>query len=134
MAVQADTLLEPKGPLTTTLFPNEDRGALLVRADAYLERADADGRVKGLDPAVIDQGTTALALHFAFSDVVIRMSSEPLTVNVAEKGSHGYSTAQIETMKQLRDGYLNDLEDLIETNDATVISPGTTAIPNRFTW
>jgi hypothetical protein len=136
MAVAAAALIEPTGPLTTSLFPGEDGNALAVRVDAYLTAALTDPRVAAIiaaDGTKTDAAKTAYALFRAYSAVVQRMNSEPLTVNVTEKGGHGYSTAQIGAMQQLADKYDAALDALLPVASQPVagLSVG---IPNVFSW
>jgi hypothetical protein len=135
MATTHDDLRVPKGPVTPKLFPGTTKNKLNTLLDGYIDRAAADPRVTGeTDNAKHDPITKALALHFIFEDVYVRMSSEPLNVNIAEKGGHGYNTAQIDNMRALSQKYLDEAVGL-----ATVITTATniglnTRVKNIFTF
>lgn len=113
------TLLQPAGPIDPKLFPGEGRKALGIRLEAYVDRAYLEPRVADMDVdtednvALQDRAARAYALYLAFMDVYTRMLTEPVTVAIAEKGSHGYTMAQINAMKALADGYLVEFEGLV---------------------
>lgn len=135
MPLAAADLIAPNGPIGPTLFPGEGSNELAARIDGYLASAYADSRVTALDnDGTRDRGARALALYTAFTDVYIRMSAEPLTVNIAEKGSHGYSAAQLQNMKNLAAGFLAELEDLIPIETADVVVRGTKSVKNVFVF
>lgn len=135
MAIDSDLLLSPNGPIDPKLFPGEESNVLAARLERYVENAYDDERVAALTPdAVKDKGARALALSTAFNDVYIRMSAEPLTVSLgSEKGSHGYSAAQLQNIKAIADGYLAELEDLVPTTSDAVVA-GTMGVRNTFVW
>jgi hypothetical protein len=134
-------LIDPVGPLETRLFPGEDAITLTARVQAYLDAGYADSRIVAIgddtpaDAALQDQMARAYALWRAYDAVYQRMLSEPLTVNVAEKGGHGYSTAQIDGMQARAEQYLAELNALIPVPiSTTTIYPGTTSVPTLFRW
>ncbi len=132
--LDSTTLLAPQGPLTPTLFPGDDVNALKARADAYVTSAYVDSRVVDIvDATTKDKAAKALALYSAFMAVYIRMTAEPINVNIAEKGTTTYSTAQLANIKAIADGYLAELESLVEP-DGTAVDAGTLSISNRFVW
>ena len=93
MALQASDLIDPTGELTTGLFPGSDANALTSRVSAYLTAAALDSRVLAIiagDATKADAAKRAYALWRAYTAVVLRMNSEPLQVNVTERGSSGY--------------------------------------------
>jgi hypothetical protein len=132
MPILPTDLLEPGGPITPKLFPGEQSNVLSVRLQGYIDRALSDSRVAVAAGSTQDQMARALALHFAFTDVYIRMSAEPMTLNVAEKGGHGYTAEQIRNMRGLADKYLDDLLGFLP--GTTAVRPGTMAVPNVFGW
>lgn len=137
LTLTAADLIEPTGPLTTTLFPGDDAHALSTRAEAYIAAAAGDSRVAAIiaaDASKADAATRAYALWRAYTAAWQRMSLEPITVNVQEKGSHGYSTAQLANIKALADGYVADLEAMVPAPTTESVPLGTTAVANQFTW
>lgn len=134
MAVIAEDLLEPNGPLNAKLFPGEQSNVLALRLAGYLTRAGNDPRVVAEpDATKQDPMTRALALYYAFTDVYVRMSAEPLTLSVTEKGSHGYSAEQIRNMRGLADRYYAEMLGLM-TVSTTTTRPGTMPVRNVFGW
>ncbi len=138
MTIDASALITPNGPITAVLFPgtNGDSKQLEALVTAFLANAYADARVVAVtdDDAKKDRMAKALALYTAYDAVYQRMVAEPLTVTQAEKGSHGYSTAQIEAMKEIRDGYLAAFEDELPVEESVPSTNFNSAVPNRFTW
>lgn len=133
MAITTASLLEPEGPITFKLFPGEQSNVLTVRLQGYIDRALLDSRVVAQpDPTKVDPMTRALALYYAFTDVYVRMSAEPMTLSVTEKGSHGYSAEQIRNMRGLADRYLAEMIGFLPVSVG--IRPGTVAVPNKFGW
>lgn len=123
----ADALIEPNGPLDTTLFPGDDSVALRTRVIAYLANAYMDRRVIAAagDANVQNGKAAALVLYTAYMAVYRRMLREPLTVKVDEKGGHGYSTKQIDAMKELADEQLEIVDAPIDqpVPDAAIQKP-----------
>lgn len=110
-------LIAPNGPIQPTFFPTS---ALPVGVnlsglmDAYVTRAYADARVSTLTSETAkNTGAFSLAAYLALMDVYGRMLTEPTSVNIAEKGSHGYTKDQRDGIKALADQYLADLDALI---------------------
>jgi len=136
MALAPTGFISPLGDLTTSLFPNEDRNALSVRVSAYLEAAPDDARVQAIiaaDATKTDAATRAYVYWRAYRAVVQRMNTEPLTVSVTEKGSHGYSAAQIGAMQQLADGYDQQLDGLLPVAEQPAHAQSV-GVPTVFTW
>lgn len=142
MALVATDLITPNGPLSLVLFPNIDAKALETKVGVFLTHAYNDPRVAAVtesddsDQALAkeERMAKALALYAAYSEVYQRMVAEPLTVNVAEKGGHGYSTAQIAAMKDIRDGYRDAFEDELPVEETIPSTNFNSAVQNRFTW
>jgi hypothetical protein len=132
MMTPADLRL-PAGPVTQDLFPGEQGNVTDVKLQGYLDRAYGDSRLTS-DPATgrYDRMARALALHFIFFDVFVRMSAQPANLTVAEKGGHGYDMEQIENMRTISDQYLAEFTGLL--TPATNANTGTPnrAIPVRF--
>ncbi len=121
MAIDPAELLSAQGgPLDMVLFPGEQSNQVEARLQAYLDRAYADARVSiQQDQTVKDNLARAYALYLAFESVYLRMSAEPLSVQVTEKGGHGYSTEQIRNMKYASDKYLADFNGLLVVPGST---------------
>lgn len=135
MSIVAADLLQPNGPVTAKLFPGLSKTKLTTQLTAYIARAAADSRVVDETNATKkDPITRALALYYTFNDVYIRMSAEPISVNVTEKGSTGYNMAQIDNMRALAQGYLDEAIGLVTVAISTTRSTSNAAIPNRFTF
>lgn len=129
-------LLSPKGPLDALLFPGEASNVLAARLDQYLATAYAKTEVAAqTDPDLQNSLAYNWALYLAFSFVHMRMSAEPITLNVAEKGSHGYSQAQIDTMKRFADKYHSDFKTLLIMPGVSVSRlPGSISVRNTVEW
>ena len=122
MAVLAVDLLAPNGPLDAKLFPGLASNELSALIDGYILSASQDPYVLVANPAIVDRMTRFRALEYAFIAVHVRMSAEPATVAVTEKGSHAYSTEQLRNIKELALGFRRQFEDLIVST--TPVSEG----------
>lgn len=138
MPVAPADLLAPKGPVTTTLFPGEGVPELTVRLQQYIDNGEADSRVAAMPADQQDALVRNYALYQVFRDVHIRMTAEPLTVSVTDKGGHGYSTEQIKSMKELRDRFLGDFEAGLVVEEAAPAPPpsfpGSISVPTNVRW
>lgn len=139
MAVVPAQLLAPSGPITPLLFPGEDTNALTSRLQAYIDNAGLRSEVIAAagDVPRADNMIIAFALWTAFTDVYIRMSAQPLTINVTEKGGHGYNTEQLRNMKALAQKYWDDFVNLqIVPVPATTpgATPGTQSVSTDVRW
>lgn len=135
MAVTADDLKKPKGPITSELFPGVPSNVLDANLEVYLDRATSDPRIiADSDQSKTDSRVRALALHFAFQDAYIEMNAKPLTLSQTEKGSHGYSTEQIRNMRNLADKYLQEFLGLLTPSEGSARRGRTVAIPNRYSF
>lgn len=136
MAVLPDQLLAPEGPITPLLFPGEGVTELKVRLQAYIDNASLRPEVVSGDPARVDGMMIAYALYTAFTDVYIRLSAQPLTINVTEKGGHGYSAEQLRNFKALASKYWDDFVAL-QVVPGTVQpsrTPGTLSVGTDVRW
>jgi hypothetical protein len=134
MALTAVDLIQPKGPVDMALFPGLQSNVVSAIVDQYLTTAYNDERVAAqTDVNRKDMLAQAWALYLVFGTVYTRMLAEPLTVNLTDKGSHGYSTEQIRGMAGLRDKYLADFNGLILVPGALPPSqfPGSFSLRNR---
>lgn len=134
----ADDLIEPNGPIEIGLFLGEvnDSIALGARVTAYLAQAYVDSRVvaAAADTNVQNRKAKAFVLYTAYMAAYRLMLRSPLTVNVNEKGSHGYSTKQIDAMKQLADDQLEIVEEPIDqpVPDEAIAKP--ISVPTEVCW
>lgn len=135
MPVVADDLMAPNGPVDTFLFPKTGRRQIAARLTQYLANAYADARVVALasDTTRSDRLARAWALYQVYTAVVDRMSAQPLTVAVTEKGSSTYSSAQIQNMKDRAAQYLAEFEGLLIVTPYGKPSqfPGSLSLPIR---
>lgn len=113
MAVVANDLLIPNGPVDAKLFPGLASTDLSVLIEGYILSGAQDPFVLVADPALKDRMTRLRALEYVFTAVYVRMSAEPVTVNVAEKGGHSYSTEQLRNIKAIAMQYRAEFESLI---------------------
>lgn len=107
--------MAPNGPVEAFLFPKEGLRAIAARLTQYLKNGYEDPRVAPLsdDLQRYDKLARAWALYQVYRAVYTRMSAQPLTVAVTEKGSSGYSSEQIRNMKAIADGYLAEFDGLL---------------------
>lgn len=125
----------PNGPVTQNLFPNEQGNVIDTRLQGYLDRAYADPRLTTEpDTAKHDRMARALALSFIFFDVFVRMSAEPATMQVAEKGGHGYDMEQIENMRTISEQYLQEFVGLLSPATNTNVGTPNRAVRNVYSF
>lgn len=129
-------LIQPAGPLTTTLFPGRDGNGLAALVDGWLTVAyERDDVVdQAADVAKQNRMARAYALYLAYTDVYRRMLAEPNQVQVAEKGSSTYTDKQRDAMKAIADGYLQEYLNEVPTAAADTVTPGTATVPVRLAW
>ena len=136
--IDAADLLLPKGPEDPVLFPDTEVVIITGYLEQYLANGYSDPRVDVLtDDNRKDALARAWALYQVFDGVATRMSAEPLSVNGGpEKGSTGYSTAQIANIQAKADRYLAEFLGLLTAPlGATVqASTGTLAIQTDVQW
>lgn len=136
-ALTAADLLSPTGPVESFLFPEEDSNVLEARLTQYLANAYADERVAAQQDDVRKNGLARnWALNLVYTAVYTRLSSEPATLTVTEKGGHGYSTEQIRNIKSLADKYWNDFLGLLVIPPALPASqlPGSISVRATVDW
>lgn len=137
MAVTPDDLKVPNGPVAPSLFPGEGANELDARLQKYLDKGAADDRVTSMPVDLRDGLVTNYALYQAFRDAHLLMVTKPLTVNVTEKGGHGFSNEQIKSLAAMRDQYLlafnNGLViDVVPTAPPKI--PATQAVQTDVRW
>jgi hypothetical protein len=136
MAVAPDDLKAPVGPVDAKLFPGIASTALSDILAAYIANAEQEPAVLAAPADRQDPMVRSHALYQAFTAVYIRMSAEPMTVTVTEKGGHGYSVEQIKNMRALADKYLSDFNALIilPGTSRPGITPGSVSVPTSVRW
>lgn len=131
-------LLSPAGPVESFLFPGEDSKALATRLTGYLTQAYADARVAAQTDALKKNALArAWALYLVYTAVYSRLSANPATITVTEKGGHGYTATQVQSFKDLAAQYLADFNGLLSLDTGTVHDsplPGTQAAQFSFQW
>jgi hypothetical protein len=130
-------LMSPVGPITAALFPGEQSNVLEARLTQYLDNGYGDERVAAqTDQSRQDMLARAWALYQAFTDVYIRLSAEPTTLAVTEKGSHAYVAEQLRNFKALADKYLSDFNGLLIIPPAVPLQriPPTMSLRNNVEW
>lgn len=122
--------------MDSKLFPGLESRALDNRLDGYIAKSSDDVNIVTADASVRDKMITALSLYYTFRDIVIRMANEPARLEIAEAGAHTYNAQQLETMKELRDGYLAEYNGLVVPVPTTSTSslPGTRTARTRQIW
>ena len=123
--------------ISPEMFPGEMGNVLSARLEGYLTVAYADARVAA-QTAEPTQNSLAFAWahHLAFMDVYLRLTVQPASVTLTEKGSHSYLVEQLRNMKALADKYLADFNGLLLLPPASPPSqfPGTMSVRNVVDW
>lgn len=137
MAILPDDLRTPKGPADAALFPGEDTAAIDARLSAYIANAEVEPRIVAAPGGSQDGLVTNYALYQWFRDAHLLMVAKPLTVNVTEKGGHGYSNEQIKALAATRDGYWSAFLGGLPVSTAPApapIHPGTRSVSTDVRW
>ena len=139
MAVTPAQFLAPAGPITPLLFPGEGVTELTARVQVYIDNAGARAEIIAAagDPARVDSMTIAFVLYTTFTDVYVRMSVEPSTVRVEEKGNHSYLAEQIRNIRALAEKYWADFVALAELPVPKMVAgivPPTQSISTDVRW
>jgi hypothetical protein len=101
----------------------------------YINRAFLDPRLTAeTDTTKYPSMARALTLYFVFWDVYIRMNAQPKTLTVAEKGGHGYDMSQINNMKELAEGYLDEFAGLMTVIPTATVRGLNASVRNRFVF
>lgn len=128
-------LMPPKGPVAPALFPGVQSNVIEANLTAYLSRAEGDARIAAeTDESKTDSLVRALALHYVFQDAYIEMNAKPLTLQVAEKGGHGYSMEQVRNVRVMAEQYIEEFLGLLTPKIGTATKGGTRAVPNRYSF
>lgn len=138
MAVTATDLIEPRGRITSAMFPADDPVQLTERVARWLTVAYARSDVAVLSAPTIDEAAEHYAYARAFEAVHLRMSAEPSSVSMSDGGSGAVSTsytqAQLATFKNMADAEwaaFGRLTIVIETETPRY---GGGAVAARFTF
>jgi hypothetical protein len=137
MPLVAADLVSPAGPVEGYLFPGEDSNVIEARLTGYIEAAYNDERVAAQTDATLqDKLAYPFVLGRVYDAVVTRLSAQPATVTVTEKGGHGYTSEQIKTFKELAQKYWSDFFALLVTPTAIQPSqfPGTRSVRATVEW
>lgn len=129
--------MSPAGPVEGFLFPGEDSNVIEARLTGYIEAAYNDERIAAqTDAALQDKLARPFALSRVYSAVVERLSANPATITVSEKGGHGYTAEQIKTFKDLAAKYWSDFLFAVQVPPALPPSqfPGTLSLKANVEW
>jgi hypothetical protein len=132
MALDPASLLARRGPVTIALLAGDadpksfgKKEALAALTD-YIAAANADERVAAVaDETIRDKAARAFVLWQVYNDAYVGMLNRPASVTVTDKGSHGYTAAQIAGMKAIADDYQSQLETIL----ASVATESSTPAP-----
>jgi hypothetical protein len=137
MPIAAADLMSPAGPVEGYLFPGEDSNVIEARLAGYVDAAYNDERIAGqTDAALKDKLARPFALYRVYASVVERLSANPATITVSEKGGHGYTAEQIKTFKDLAAKYWSDFLGLLVIPPALPPSqlPGSMSVRATVEW
>jgi hypothetical protein len=109
-----------------------------AQVQSYLDKAYGLEAVAAFQSDETRQNNLAMAyaLYLVFDFVAMRMSAEPLTVSVTEKGSHGYSAEQIRQMSDRAQKYLSDYRAMLvlDPTQRPRQVPGAVSLPNTVVF
>lgn len=143
MAVEAESLIQPLGPIAPSFFPDDTEppasadGSLLARLSAYIERGEdkvaEEGSVSDEDTAVRNW-----ALHLAFSDAYTLMASRPSGETYpAGLGGQTFNSEQLKSFRLEAQKYADAYETVIAASNAATDTPSfnvTRTVTNKFEW
>jgi hypothetical protein len=137
--IVASDLMTPNGPVEMFFFPGEHSNAVEARLSAWITSTYADPRLAPFasDEDRLNRLATAGALARVYESVYMRMNNSPLTLNVTEKGGHGYSMEQIRNVKNLWLQYKGEFEGLLIVDagkSPAPMVPKTCSVPMRTVW
>lgn len=122
MALVAADLLEPLGPLTAALFPEDTVsgsgvGTVTYRLNAYL--TDGYTRAGSLTGDDADAAARLWAMYRAYVAVTTRLANEAATVSLADQGARTRTDAQRELFQQMADATLAEFRLLVPSDALT---------------
>ena len=128
-------LLAPAGPIDPKLFPGLGSNEMTVLLQSYIDTASLQSAVVSAPATRVNGMVKAYALYLIFDAVYIRMSSEPLTLAVTEKGSHSYNMEQVRNMRGLSERYMTEYQNLVMLATApNLTGDGSRPLKNVFGW
>lgn len=102
MAVEAESLITPEGPVDPNLFPEDDpppameENSLLYRLETYIRKAEEKVALEYPLLLETDEAVGYWALHLAFRDAHTGMIARPSSEQyMAGLGGQAYSSQQI---------------------------------------
>jgi hypothetical protein len=143
MAITADDLIAPNGPIEVTLFPGEDvegeiGGSTILKDRLNIYIAQASAKNAGISFPDEDAADTAWALHLAFEAAYMVAVARPSTDNaqVAVLGSETYSKDQRDALLIKANEYLDEYLALLAEVPTTSAQKGvpTRSTTNEFAW
>lgn len=143
MAISAEDLLAPAGPVEPALFPGEgqkDNKVLLARLTSYVNQAYDQISGFTFDPTTKeDDAARAYALYLAFEGAhtlaLARPAEEDFQVELM--GKVLFSKDQRQGLKELADKFLGDYFSFVEdTGGTTAAATGVPShqVTNVFVW
>lgn len=130
-------VIAPNGPVDGGLYPETASNVFTARVQGYMDKAYADERIAAQTDAVRrDNLARAYTLATVYDDVVSRMSTQPLTVTITDKGSSGFSAEQIKSVRDIAAKYWADFNGLliVAPNAPPTQFPGTRAVRVEVEW
>lgn len=111
MAVTTDDLKVPDGNLASEMFPNiNDFDAAL---QAWIDDGSSRSSSHGLSGDDADDATKEWAYHRAYLTIYLRISSDPVDVDLEDQASRRYELAQAKEFKALADEHKDRFEILV---------------------
>lgn len=143
MAITADDLLSPNGPVEPGLFPGEDiegdvPGSTILKDRLGVYIAQASAKNSGISFPDADAADTAWALHLTFHAAWILSIARPSTENaqVPVLGSETYAKDQRDALYEQAEYYLGEYNELLAQVPTTEAQKGlashTTAV--EYDW
>lgn len=126
MSVVPSQLIAPVGMVELFMFPGETQTQVETRLQAYIDEAVDE---KGSES---DAATKHWAYYRAFTQVVLRLSTQAESVDVTDEGSHSYGSRQADRLRDLAGEHLAEWNALIETSSLADAPYG--AVPFKPTW
>lgn len=121
MALTADDCLYPRWRLKAEVFwPAETLAQSTKAAKAALnggliDQGNTKGTADGFSGTALDTAARWYVGYLAAQGRLDQMAGLPSAVDVRDEGSSSYSAAQLAEMVRLRDEFLEEYEDLVDT-------------------
>jgi hypothetical protein len=143
MAVTAESLIQPRGPIAPSFFPDDDEppateeGSLIARLTTYIERGEDKVAEVGL-VSDEDGAVRNWALHLAFSDAYTLMASRPSGETYPTGlGGQSFNSEQLKSFRIEAQKYADEYEVVIAASGAAVGVPSshaTRTTTNKYEW